>query len=54
MREQEDGARLNHLNLFNIDRLDVYNNFKAGSMYIRFDYEIKNSDQKFVNCWTSN
>ena len=48
MREQEDGARLNHLNLFNLDRLDVYNNFEAGSSAtLGFDYEIKNSDQKF-------
>ena len=46
-KEENNGARLNHLNLFNIDRLDAYNNFEGGaSTTLGFDYELKNSSNR--------
>ena len=50
MRKESDGARLNHLNVFSLDRLDANNNFEGGtSATIGFNYEIKknNSDKEF-------
>ena len=48
MRAEENGTRLNHLNLFNIDRLDTYNNFEGGvSTTLGFDYELKNPLRNF-------
>ena len=49
MRKEDSGARLNHLNVFNLDRLNKYNNFESGlSSTIGFDYELKNNgDTKF-------
>ena len=50
MRKQEidKGTRLNHHNIFSLDRLNSYNNFETGlSATIGFDYEIKNNDKKF-------
>ena len=47
MRKETNGARLNHLNVFSLDRLNSYNNFENGlSATLGFDYEIKNSDKK--------
>ena len=41
--KKRTGTSLNHLNLFNIDRLDTYNNFEGGtSLTYGFDYELKN------------
>ena len=50
MRKESDGARLNHLNIFSLDRLSSNNNFEGGlSTTLGFDYEIKdeNSDKLF-------
>ncbi len=47
MRKEKNGARLNQLNVFNLDRLNSYNNFENGlNATIGFDYEIKNLDKK--------
>jgi len=47
MRKDLDYTRLNHLNIFSLDRLDSTNNFESGiSTTVGFDYEIKNSDKK--------
>jgi len=50
MRKESDGARINHLNIFSLDRLSSNNNFEGGlSTTLGFDYEIKdeNSDKLF-------
>ena len=48
MRKENDGPRLNHLNIFNLDRLNTYNNFESGlSATLGFDYKIKNSPNDF-------
>ncbi len=50
MRRQEidDGTRLNHLNVFNLDRLNSYNNFEGGiNATLGFDYKLKNSNKEF-------
>ena len=45
MRKETDGLRLNHLNIFNLDRLNTNNNFEGGlSTTIGFNYEIKDKD----------
>ena len=45
MRKETDGARLNHLNIFSLDRLNSYNNFENGlSATIGFDYEVKGAN----------
>ena len=45
MRKEGDGARLNHLNIFNLDRLSSNNNFESGlSATLGFDYEVKDED----------
>ncbi len=48
MRKETDGAKLNHLNIFSLDRLDTNNNFEGGlSTTVGFDYEIEgNNNQK--------
>jgi len=47
MRKDLDYTRLNHLNIFSLDRLDSKNNFESGiSTTVGLDYEIKNSDKK--------
>ncbi len=47
MRKEKNGARLNHLNVFSLDRLNSYNNFENGlSATLGFDYEIKHLDKK--------
>jgi len=47
MRKDLDYTRLNHLNIFSLDRLDSTNNFESGiSTTVGFDYEIKNSDKE--------
>ena len=47
MRKNESTTRLNHLNLFNIDRLDAYNNFEGGvSTTLGFDYKLKHSSDR--------
>ncbi len=50
MRKQsgDNGARLNHLSVFSLDRLNSYNNFENGlSTTLGFEYEIKNKDKQF-------
>jgi len=50
MRKQEidDGIRLNHLNIFNLDRLNTYNSFEGGTnATFGFDYKMKNSNKEF-------
>ena len=50
MRKEPNGPRLNHLNVFSLDRLGSSNNFESGlSTTVGFDYEIKddNSDKQF-------
>ncbi len=47
MRKEANGARLNHLNVFSLDRLDSPNNFENGlSAAIGFDYELNQNDKK--------
>ena len=42
-KETGTGSRLNHLNIFSLDRLNTYNNFENGlSATLGFDYEVKN------------
>ena len=48
MRKEDDNARLNHLNIFNLDRLNVNDNFENGaSATLGFDYEIKKPTSDF-------
>ena len=48
MRKENDGARLNHLNVFSLDRLNTNNNFENGATStIGFEYEIKNPGSEF-------
>ena len=48
MRKESNGSRLNHLNIFSLDRLNSYNNLESGlSATLGFDYELKNSNKKF-------
>ena len=45
MRKEPEGPRLNHLNIFSLDRLSTSNNFEGGlSATLGFDYEIKDDD----------
>ena len=47
MKKQDTIVKLNHLNLFNIDRFEENNNFESGSsVTLGFDYEAKN-DKNF-------
>ncbi len=47
MRKETNGARLNHLNVFNLDRLNSFNNFENGlSAAIGFDYGLIQNDKK--------
>ena len=49
MRKENDGTRLNNLNVFSLDRLNSYNNFESGlSSALGFDYEIKNSNKVYT------
>ena len=42
MKKQDTIVKLNHLNLFNIDRFEENNNFESGSsVTLGFDYEAK-------------
>ena len=42
MRKESNGAKLNHLNIFSLDRLNTTNNFEGGlSTTVGFDYEIE-------------
>ena len=48
MRKETVTTRLNHLNLFNLDRLNVNNNLESGlSTTLGFDYEIKQDEKQF-------
>ena len=43
MRKEDDDTRLNNLNIFNLDRLKLFNNYESGtSATLGFDYKIKN------------
>ncbi len=47
MRKEAEGARLNHLNVFSLDRLNSFNNFESGlSAAIGFDYELNQNSKK--------
>ena len=46
-KQKKDSVRLRHLNLFDIDRVDIYNNFEGGSSAtLGFDYELKHSSDR--------
>ena len=48
MRKEKNGARLNNLNIFELDRLNTYNNFESGlSTTLGFDYNLKNQNEEF-------
>ncbi len=48
MKKQDTSVKLNHLNLFNIDRFEENNNFESGSsVTLGFDYEAKKNDKNF-------
>ncbi len=47
MRKEENYTRLNHLNIFSLDRLDSTENFESGvSTTLGLDYQLNNSNQK--------
>ncbi len=47
MRKESNGAKLNHLNIFTLDRLNTNNNFEGGlSATIGFDYELQGSNNQ--------
>ncbi len=49
MRKQtaDDGTRLDHLNVFSLDRLNSYNNYESGlSATLGFDYQAKSKNQQ--------
>ena len=51
MRKEYDETRLNNLNIFNLDRLNINDNFESGtSATLGFDYFLKkpNSDFNFT------
>ena len=50
MRKQllDEGSRLDHVNIFSLDRLNSYNNFENGlSATLGFDYEVKHKNKQF-------
>ena len=48
MREETSKTRLNHLNIFNLDRLNAYDNFENGlSTTLGFNYKVKNLVNEF-------
>ena len=50
MRKQEDYIKLNNKNIFNLDRLNSYDNFESGlSATLGFDYGIKDNNDKEIN-----
>ena len=49
MRNENNSARLKYSNIFDIDRLDIYNNFETGkSITLGFDYSLKNQNNEFI------
>ena len=47
MREETSKTRLNHSNIFTLDRLNTNKNFESGlSTTVGFDYELENSNKK--------
>ena len=47
-KEFDDTVRLNHSDIFSLDRLNVFNNFESGiNTTLGFDYKINNSDKEF-------
>ena len=47
-KETDDSLRLGHDNIFNLDRLNTYNNFESGaSTTLGFDYKLNASDKEF-------
>ena len=49
MRNENSSARLKYSNIFDIDRLDIYNNFETGkSITLGFDYSLKNQNNEFI------
>ena len=48
MRKEEDGFRLNNLNVFNMNRVDEFNNFENGlSATIGMNYELEKATNKY-------
>ncbi len=48
MRKENSNSRLNHLNVFTLDRMNTYNNFENGaSTTVGFEYEIKDVGSEF-------
>ena len=48
MRKSEGDTKLNHLNIFNLDRLNSDDNFESGmSATVGFDYLLNKSDREF-------
>lgn len=48
MRKESNGARLSHLNVFSLDRLNSFNNFENGlSAALGFDYKLDQNNKKF-------
>ena len=48
MREERRRTRLDRLNVFNLDRLNSYDNFESGlSTTLGFDYKVKKTDNEF-------
>ena len=48
MRKEDDGFRLNPRNLYDMNRVDAFNNFENGlSAALGFDYELKKSEKIF-------
>jgi len=48
MRKEDNGSRLNHLNVFSLDRLSSADNFESGaSATLGFEYEVKDSNREF-------
>ena len=49
MRKENSKTKLNHLNVFNLDRLDSPTNFESGlNATIGFDYELNTNDKKLT------
>tara|TARA_S200000501_G_scaffold362368_1_gene391765 strand:+ start:503 stop:2812 length:2310 start_codon:yes stop_codon:yes gene_type:complete len=49
MRDEKTNTRLKYSNIFDIDRLNTYNNFETGkSLTLGFDYSFKNQINEFI------
>ena len=49
MRNENSSTRLKYSNIFDLDRLNKYNNFETGkSVTLGFDYSLKNQNNEFI------